>query len=175
MPPVADVIIANDLGAAEGEQATNGFADDHAADVADVELFGGIGGTEINDVALSLVQGSGPGFDLSDRALGLNPSEQRSRRESEIDEARTGDGGGAKFQCGGGQGGDELFGDGAGVEFTGFGVGEHAVGLEIAVSRVSGAQLRVKSLGFELGAGGGGSEGCIERSGEVKRYVHRLT
>jgi hypothetical protein len=26
-----------------------------------------------------------------------------------------------------------------------------------------------------LGAGGGGSEGCIERSGEVKRYVHRLT
>ena len=41
--PVADVIIADDFGAAEGEEPTNGFAYDHATDVANMQLFGGVG------------------------------------------------------------------------------------------------------------------------------------
>lgn len=42
--PVADVVIAVDDSAGEFEDALDGFADDHGADVADVHLFSGVGG-----------------------------------------------------------------------------------------------------------------------------------
>ena len=46
---------------------------------------------------MPVVQGGGPGFDLGDRALILNPGEQRGRGEGKVDEAWTGDGGLAEF------------------------------------------------------------------------------
>lgn len=42
--PVADMVVAVNGGAAETEDALDSFADDHGADVADVHLFGGVGG-----------------------------------------------------------------------------------------------------------------------------------
>jgi len=41
----------------------------------------------------------------------------------------------------GGKGRDQLIGNGAGIQFAGFGVAQDAVGLKIAVARVGGTQL----------------------------------
>lgn len=46
--PVADVVIADDVGAEEVEDAVDGVSDDHGAEVADVHLFGGVGGGEVD-------------------------------------------------------------------------------------------------------------------------------
>jgi len=170
--PVADVIVADDLGAAEGEQAADGLADDHAADVADVELLGGVGRAEVDDVALALVKRGGAGLQVLRGVVGAEPGEEGGGLEAEVDEARAGDADLEDLAQAGGQGGDDLVGDGPGVELAGLGVAQHPVGLEVAVPRIGRAQLRRERIGFQPGGLGGGLHGSLEVRGNVERNVH---
>jgi hypothetical protein len=173
--PVADVIVADDLGAAEREQPADGLADDHAADMADVELLGGIGRAEVHDVALTGVEGGGAGFEVLGGVVGGDPGEEGGGLELEIDETGSGDADLETLAQGGGEGGEHGFGDGAGVQLAGLGVAEHAVGLKIAMARVGRAHLRREGGRLEAGGLGGGLQGGVELRGDVERDEHLLT
>ncbi len=89
--PVADVVVADQVGSTEVEQAGDGLADHHWAQVADVCLLGGISTRVVDDDFATVLEGFSAALVVlfgGERELPL-PNELR--REREIDEARASD------------------------------------------------------------------------------------
>ena len=139
--PIAEVVVADDDSAAKGEEAANGLADHDRADVADVHLLRGVGRAVVHDVAAARVERGGAGAEVGRGGVGGEPPVERSGLEAEVDETGAGDLGVVGGAGGRGEGGDELLGELARIEATGLGVTERAVGLEIAVAGIGGADF----------------------------------
>jgi hypothetical protein len=141
--PVADVVVANDAGAAEGEQPADRLADHGRTQMADVHLLRGVGRTVIDDPGLAALGRSsgGAGGERLAAGVGDQPGLERGGLGGEIDETRSGDRHvEGRFDVDG-QGGHQLLGQGAWILLPALGVGENAVGLKVAVTRVGGAHL----------------------------------
>ena len=88
--------------------------------------------------------------------------EQRLGLEQEIDEPGAGNRNGATFAHSGRERGNDLLGQGAGVEFAGLRVGEDTIGLKVTVARIGRPHLGTKALGLQAGGDGGGSQGLVQ-------------
>ncbi len=173
--PVANVVVAHDPGAAEFQQPADGLADDRRPQVADVHLLRGVGRGVVDHPGLAAAGGGGAGLEVVRGVVGTQPGQQGGGLQGEVDEAGAGDDdlvGGGQL---GRQGGDEFFGEGAGVELAGLGVAEDPVGLEIAMAGVRRSHFGHEGTGLEPGGGGGGLEGRIEGVGEIERNRHPFT
>ena len=109
------------------------------------------------------------------RGKRLQPGEECGGFESEIDETGPRDADLVGIANGGGEGGDELFGGGAGVEFARLGVAERAVGLKVAMLGVGGAHLGGEGGGVrQSGRSSGGPQGRVEVDGKMESDVHSV-
>src|SRR6185295_4805950 len=102
-------------------------------------------------------------------------AQEQGGLEGKVDKPGSGDGDVVGGGGGSGKGSDQLFGDGAGVELAGFGVAEDAVGLEIAMPRIGGADLGCEAGCLQSRSGRGSQERRIEIGGEVKGDRHWST
>ena len=168
--------LSHDAGAAEGEQAADRFADHGRTQMADVHLLRGVGRTVVDDPGLAALGRSGgrPGDERVAIGVCDQPRVKRRGLGGEIDETRTGDRHVVSRFYVSGYCGREFFGQRAGVLLPTFGVGEDAVGLKIAVTRVGGAHLGRKGRAINTCGGGGGFQHRVERRGEVERDIHQV-
>ena len=168
------MVVANHLRAAKREQAAERLADHGRAQVADVHLLRGVGRRVVDDPRLPGEHGGGADAEVFLGVVGGEPVLQRGGREAEIDEARAGDFDRADFGRQRDQA-DELGGEGARVLLLALGVGENAVGLEIAVRRIGGADVGREEREVEAGLGGGGFHGVLDLGGDVEGQNHPRT
>ena len=173
--PVADVVVADHLRATELEQPADGLADDGRAEMADMHLLRRVGRGVVHDPGLAVPGRGRVGPQVRGRVMGAQPGEERGGLEREIDEPGSGDGDGVVGRDLGGQGGHQLLRDRAGIEPAGLGVAEHAIGLEITVTRVGDADIRDKGRGLEPGAGRRSLEERVEGFAEIESDGHPLT
>ena len=89
--PVADVIVANYFCAAEGEQATDGFADNGRSQMPDMHLLGRVGRGIIHDPGLAFARACRATLEMAFGIVGLQPGEERGGLEAKVDEAGTGE------------------------------------------------------------------------------------
>ncbi len=133
--PVADVVLADHAVAFELQQPAEAVADDRAAEMADVHLFGDVRTGEIDDDGL----GRGGRSNAEALAVLVRDAEQFRghvlRLQSQVDEPRSG-----HFrrlaQVAHIEQGDHGFRELAGVGLELLGQGHHAVGLVIAKPRI---------------------------------------
>ena len=173
--PVADVVVAHEICAAEGEQARDGFADVHNAQMPDVHLFGGVGGRIVDDDFFPAVGGFGGFVQIFRAAVAHEPLGEEFRRKFEIDESGTGDGDfdecGIDF-AGGFERVDEGGGECSRVGFGAFGFAEHAVCLIIAEARVGGAHFGRKFRSKAVSRSRDAAQNCIEFLSRIKPNIH---
>ena len=86
--PVANVVVANHLRTAEGEEPADGLANDSRTQVADVHLLCRVGRRIVHDPGLALAGAGRAGLQVLLRIVGLHPAEQGSGLEAEVDEPR---------------------------------------------------------------------------------------
>ena len=131
------MVIADEVGATELDQAGDGLADDDRAKVADVHLLRGVRRRIVDDDLAAAHQAGRAGAPLRFVAILAQPGAEGGRRELEVDEARAGD-----FHLHdlvvkpalGADGFNERGGEGARVGLGLLGGGEDAVGLEVGVT-----------------------------------------
>ena len=170
--PVADMVVAREVGAAELEQAGDGLADDDRAEVADVHLLRGVGRGVVDDDLAAGVEGRGPAAPGLGVGVSRYPGVERGGREAEVQEAGAGD---LDLEAGRGEGAlglqgvEQLGGEGARVGLGGLGGGEDAVGLVVAVAGVGGgADLRVEGRAEGRHPGGNAADQGVELTGGVE-------
>ena len=117
--PVADVVVADQVGSAEIEQSSDGLADHHWAQVADVCLLGGISTRVVDDDFAAVLELFGAALVVLFRGEGELPLPDELRRERKIDEAGASDV--ERDECrvkfvGGFCGGDQAGSQFAGIE-----------------------------------------------------------
>ena len=171
--PVANVVVANHLGAAEGQQTADGLADDGRAQVADVHLLGGVRGRIIDQPGLAAAGTGGSGLQVLLRVIGLQPAEQGGRLEAEVQESRTRERQIENF-CQRAQLVHDLLGQGPRVLLFLLGKGQGSIGLEIAIGRIRHPDLGLEAFFHPTEPAGGCPQGGIEVTRDVERKVHRL-
>ena len=155
--PVADVVVADEISAAEFDETGDGLADDDWAKVANVHLLRGVRRRIVDDDLAAAHQAGRAGAPLGFVAILAQPGAEGGRRELEINEAWTGD-----FHLDdlvvepalGADSFDERGGEGARVGLGLLGGGKDAIGLEVGVTGIRRFQLWIE-VGLETGDGSG--------------------
>ena len=88
--PVADVVVANEIGSAEIEEARNCLADDHRTQVADVGLFCGVGARVVDDDFMPVLQFLRAALVVGFARVGELPVPDKLGREFEVNKTGAG-------------------------------------------------------------------------------------
>ena len=140
MPPIADVVVADQVGSTEIEQAGDGLANHHWAQVADVCLLGGIGTRIVDDDFATVLEGFSAALVVLFGGKLELPLPDELRRERKINEARASDIERDKRRVefvGGFCSRDQAARKFARIEPVLLGKGKHAIGLIVAETWIS--------------------------------------
>ena len=172
--PVAHVVVADDLGAAEFQQAADGLADHGRAQVADVHLLGGVGRAVVDDHGVPLLRGRRAGGERVAAAVRHEPGEQGGGLELEVDETRPGDRD-VEERREFAELPDQGIGQGARVLTMAFGIGEDAVGLKIAVDGIGRPHFRREAGLNQACLGSSIGQRAIKGGGKIEAKIHPAT
>ena len=162
------MIVANHRGSREGEQPAEGLTNDGRAQMPHMHLLGGVGGAVVDHPSLpGMGCGGAPGEGVVSR-VSRQPRVQRGGFQRKVDEARARDGHVAVGKDLGRQRRNQPVCDGAGIEFTLFGVAENSIRLEVSMLGIRRLHVRRKRVRIKPGGGRGRREGRFKARSEME-------